>query len=305
MFKFSLDQFLNPHIWPSQVYRFPQPLRRFMGGSQPKPVSDYWLWLDILLGTFCGIAIIEAVFKLHTAFTEHHPPLIIASYGASAILCFNATASPLAQPRNVIMGQFVSSLIGICIEKLFSLSEAGRENYWAGGALSVAISSVAMTVLNCVHPPGGASALLPCADAKVRAMGWWYLPAQLVSSVLMLAVACLVNNIIRSYPVFWWTVGTIDKHPVVVEPENIEESSVTLSRYPLVKAASELPNIQFVADRTTIDISDGHVLVPEGLELEGLEMEWLASLQKLLTKAAPDVASVNLERRLSRQSHFN
>lgn len=286
MFKFSLDQYLNPHIWPSQVSRFPKPIRRFLGGSQPKPIPDHWLWLDILIGTFCGIAVIEAVFKLQTVFTQHHAPLIIASYGASAILCFNASVSPLAQPRNVLMGQFVSSVIGVAIEKLFSLSEAGKANYWAGGALSVAVSSVAMTILNCVHPPGGASALLPCASAEVREMGWWYLPAQLVSSVLMLSVACITDNVFRSYPVFWWTVGTVGKPPVV---DVKDEESMVMTTSSLVRVASDVPNIKLVPGLKKIEIAEGVILVPANLELEELESEWLASLQRLLIKA-DDVA---------------
>lgn len=286
MFKFSVDQFLNPYIWPSQVNRFPKPIRRFIGGSQPKPIPDHLLWLDILVGTFCGIAVIEAVFKLRTVFTQHHAPLIIASYGASAILCFNASVSPLAQPRNVLMGQFVSSVIGVAIEKLFSLSEAGKANYWAGGALSVAVSSVAMTILNCVHPPGGASALLPCASAEVREMGWWYLPAQLVSSVLMLSVACITDNVFRSYPVFWWTAGNVGKPPVVDTKD--EESLIVSTVSSHARAASDVPNIKLVPGLKTIEIGEGSILVPANLQLEELESEWLASLQKLLAKA--DVA---------------
>lgn len=293
MFKFTLDQYLNPYIYPSQIYRFPQPLRRFLGGSQPKPVADYWLWLDILIGSFCGIAVIEAVFKLHTVFSDHHAPLIIASYGASAILCFNATVSPLAQPRNVLMGQFVSSLIGVCIEKLFSLSEGGREHYWAGGALSVAVASVVMTILNCVHPPGGASALLPCTDARIREMGWWYLPAQLVSSVLMISVACLINNVVRTYPVFWWTFGSIGKPKPTDKIEKEEISSLEVSDVRLlgtqVRAASDLPNIHFVSGRNTIEIGELGILVPQQMQLEELEMDWLASLQKILTRSDEQV----------------
>lgn len=283
MFKFSLDQLLNPHIWPSQVYRFPKPIRRFLGGSQPKPIPDHLLWLDILIGTFCGIAVIEAVFKLQTVFTQHHAPLIIASYGASAILCFNASVSPLAQPRNVLMGQLISSIIGVGIEKLFSLSEAGKANYWAGGALSVAVSSVAMTILNCVHPPGGASALLPCASPEVREMGWWYIPAQLVSSVLMLSVACITDNVLRSYPVFWWTVGTVGNPPVAEVKD--EESLVLTTISSLARVASDLPNIKLVPGLKKIEIGEGGILVPADLELEELESEWLASLQRILIKA--------------------
>ena len=41
--------------------------------------------------------------------------LLIASMGASAVLLFAAPHSPLAQPRNVIVGHLVSALIGVVV----------------------------------------------------------------------------------------------------------------------------------------------------------------------------------------------
>ena len=62
-----------------------------------------------------------------------------------------------------------------------------------------------MQITKTTHPPAGATALLPVTDAAVWAMGWYYLPVVLLSSVLVLASALLVNNMQRRYPVFWWT----------------------------------------------------------------------------------------------------
>lgn len=41
--------------------------------------------------------------------------------GASAVLCYEAIEAPLAQPRALIGGHFISALVGICITKLFGL----------------------------------------------------------------------------------------------------------------------------------------------------------------------------------------
>lgn len=276
MFRFTIDKWLDPYLWPSQVHRFPKPMRRLLGGHSPPPAPDYWIWLETLVASFCGIAVIEGVFKSHTAFSEHHAPLIVASYGASAILCFNASQAPLAQPRNALVGHIVSSTLGVCIQKLFLLSQAGRDHYWAGGALSVAVSSVVMSILNCVHPPGGASALLPCLDDRVRAMGWWYLPVQLVSSVLMIAVACISGNVVRKYPVFWWSPATLGRK----RSPGTDTSPV--EKQPLAASTLEQGVVQFVKGRTTMEIGPDAILVPEGAALDELELEWLMTLQKCL-----------------------
>lgn len=228
VFHFSLDKVTVKYLPGSQVKKFPPFIRRFLGGHELRERDDYWIWLEVFLATFSGIALLEGVFKSHhTVFFHHNAPMIIASYGASSILAFNTHDSPVAQPRNILVGHFISALIGECITKLFSLSKMGRDNYWAAGALSVATASVLMSILNCVHPPAGASALLPASDEQIRSMGWWYLPVHLVSSVLMISVAVITGNIIRRYPLHWWYPGpSFEEQKLSEEKNKVKEESV-------------------------------------------------------------------------------
>lgn len=255
VFTFTIDKVLNPVVPRSVVPRLPQPLARFLGHHPVAPPArhDPLVWIDVLVGLFAGIAVLEAIFMNNHApvFARHHAPMIIASYGATAILCFNAIAAPLLQPRNILVGHFVSLLIGVCISKLFGLSQGGRDNYWALGALSVAVSSVAMLVLNCVHPPAGALALLPSVDDQVREMSWWYLPAQLILSLVIIAVACLCNNVLRRYPQNWW-IGTRGKKPapppaalVTVTATGVQVSQVQVSE-------EELKLLQLIQQRMSV-----------------------------------------------------
>lgn len=269
VFKFTIDHVLDRFIPNNQTYRLPPYIRRFLGNHNPKPVADYWIWLEIFVSTFCGIALLEGVFKNHTVFSEHNAPMIIASYGAAAILCYNASAAPLAQPRNVFFGQVISSVVGIGIAKLFGLSEKGEAHYWASGALSVAVSSVLMSIFNCVHPPAGASTLLPSVDAQIRTMSWWYIPAQIVSSLLMIAVALITGNIIRRYPMYWWHAGKPhEKAPV--QDVKLEPSRSTND------------GIRFTPHTYSIGINCNEILIPTELDLTTLEIEWLEVLQEKL-----------------------
>jgi hypothetical protein len=40
-------------------------------------------------------------------------------------------------------------------------------------------------------------------------MGWWYVPVTILGAVVMLIVALLWNNVLRQFPVFWWTPGAV------------------------------------------------------------------------------------------------
>jgi hypothetical protein len=125
--------------------------------------------------------------------------------GAAAILEYNTIDSPLAQPRNIILGQLFSSIIGVGITKLFHLSSHFQELRWIAGALAVGLSSAFMGFTHTIHPPAGATALLAATTDEVTDLGWFLIPVVLLGDVLMLAVACVINNIQRTFPVYWWT----------------------------------------------------------------------------------------------------
>ncbi|CAK7892200.1 hypothetical protein CAAN3_01S08944 [[Candida] anglica] len=277
VFKFTIDNVINQYVPSNQVSRLPKPIARFLGKHSTRPVADYWIWIEICVASFCGIALLEGVFKSHTVFQNHNAPMIIASYGASAILCFNAIGAPLAQPRNVLMGQIISSIVGVCIQKLFSLSEGGRANYWASGALSVGVSSTLMSIFNCVHPPAGASALLPSIDEQIRDMSWWYLPMQIVSSVLIVFVALITGNIIRTYPSYWWSPSPLGKNQG--QQESVEE--------PKSDTSSEREGVTLIPGLKSIELSTTSILVPEEVDLSELEIEWLCTLQNRLKGPLP------------------
>ena len=60
-----------------------------------------------------------------------------------------------------------------------------------------------MQITKTTHPPAGATAFLAAVNAEVYNISWYYLPVVLLSSMLVLATALLLNNIQRRYPVFW------------------------------------------------------------------------------------------------------
>ena len=134
--------------------------------------------------------------------------------GAAAILEYNFIESPLAQPRNSILGHLLAALVGVCITKLFSLNTNFEDLRWLAGALSCGLASAAMVFAKAVYPPAGATALLAAVDPTVSHLGWYLLPIVLLSSALTLILSLLINNIQRRYPIFWWTPADLSKTSV-------------------------------------------------------------------------------------------
>lgn len=127
------------------------------------------------------------------------------------MLEFCSIGSPLAQPRNVIIGQVVSSIIGMGIRKGLDRysSPASQELQWLAGAASCACAIVFMNLTGTIHPPAGATALLAVIDDNVTQLGWMLVPLVLISCLLMTVVALLVNNVQRQFPACWWTQGEV------------------------------------------------------------------------------------------------
>jgi CBS domain-containing membrane protein len=103
------------------------------------------------IGALIGVALTS--FVSATALHGWAPlPLLVAPIGASAVLVFAVPASPMAQPWSVVGGNVVSALIGVTAAYLVPIP------YLAVG-VAVGGAILAMSLLRCLHPPGGASAL--------------------------------------------------------------------------------------------------------------------------------------------------
>ncbi|KAK2598809.1 hypothetical protein N8I77_012196 [Diaporthe amygdali] len=205
----NIDQYLNPFLVPPPTSFLPRPLQRLLGRherSRPhlgNVAISFWAFI----GALGALSLISVIDRHVPAFESAGTPLIIGSFGAAAVLEFYAIDSPLSQPRNAILGQLVSSVIGVAMNTAFSQLSGARyqELRWLAGALSCATSIVVMALTGTIHPPAGATALLAVTDDKVSSIGWLLVPMVLLSSGVMFAVAFLVNNIQREFPVYWWT----------------------------------------------------------------------------------------------------
>ena len=124
-------------------------------------------------------------------------PVLVASIGASAILMFAVYHSPLSQPWPMTAGNILPALIAVTCGKLI-------HDVVLAAAVSLALSLLVMQLLRCVHPPGGALALLPLlGGTSVHDLGYFFVLAPVILNVLILLVlGFFFNNLLpgRRYP---------------------------------------------------------------------------------------------------------
>ncbi len=166
--------------------------RLFTINSTHAPLSE-----KIRSGVAGGLAIFLLAAAFHYAPLPSYPLVMLGSMAASAVLLFAMPHSPLAQPWNLVGGHFVSAIAGwLCILMIHDpLIAAG---------LGVGLAIFLMHYLNCLHPPGAATALsIVLSSAHFQEMGWkWMALVVMVNTIISLLLALGINRLIpgRHYP---------------------------------------------------------------------------------------------------------
>lgn len=78
---FDIDHYLNRFVPAPRLYILPTPISWFLGyRSKPRSrTSSLVIWLWAFTGAFCGIAIVECVYRTEY-FKKRGTPLVIASF---------------------------------------------------------------------------------------------------------------------------------------------------------------------------------------------------------------------------------
>ena len=147
--------------------------------------------LRVIVGGTVGVLLTGLLYR---ALGSHAAalPWLVAPIGASAVLVFGVPGSPMAQPWAVIGGNTVSALAGIVCVLAF-----GGGPGVAAAAVGLAIA--AMFTLRCLHPPGGACALVTVLGA-IADPQFAFAPVMLNSVLLVMAGVAYNSATRRRYP---------------------------------------------------------------------------------------------------------
>jgi CBS-domain-containing membrane protein len=169
---------------------------------------------------------------------RHVPVMLLASMGASAALLYAVPHSPMAQPWSLMGGNLVSALMGWLTIHLIP-------DPTLAAAVAVGAAVFAMYVLNCLHPPGAATALVCVLNATAfqAAGGAWLAWIVVGNAGMLLFSAWVVNRFIpgRHYPA--QPVAPAPKPPIhpTLEASDIEwalskmDSSIDVSEKDLLE----------------------------------------------------------------------
>ncbi|MEH3118669.1 MAG: HPP family protein [Methylorubrum populi] len=125
-----------------------------------------------------GLGGFGVIFLLAEVTARFGAGLLIAPFGASCVLVFGLPQSPLAQPRNVIGGHVVSTVMGLLI---FSCLGSTALAFGLGVGLAI----VTMLLTKTVHPPAGADPIV----VILAGASWNFLIVPVLTGALTIVAA--------------------------------------------------------------------------------------------------------------------
>ena len=176
------------------------------------------------------------------------PLIILGSSAAAAVLLYAVPHSPMAQPWPVVGGNLISGLVGWTCSMLIP-------DPVIAGACAVGMAVVLMHLSHCLHPPGGATALIMVLGAEqFHLHGWgWAAGTVAANTILSLLLALTINNLIpgRSYPM----------HRAVMPPR--PAGSTALGQEDIEWALTQMGGVIDVSEEDLLDIyrlASGHAM---------------------------------------------
>jgi len=120
---------------------------------------------------------------------------VMAPFGATCVLAFALPDSPLSQPRSIVGGHLIATMVGLAVGNLLGVSP------WTM-ALAVGLAIALMLATRTTHAPAGADPLL----VMLAMPDWWFLLTPVLSGALTLvAVAYGYHRLTgrADYPRYW------------------------------------------------------------------------------------------------------
>lgn len=114
--------------------------------------------------------------------------LLMAPFGATAVLLFAAPLSPFSKPLNVIGGHLITATIGLLFAEYIDFGA------WTVAA-ATGLAITAMVITNTLHPPAGANPILIIQSQQ----GWIFLLEPVLLGAIGLVISAKVFEKTKDY----------------------------------------------------------------------------------------------------------
>ena len=148
----------------------------------------------IIQSTLAGIFSIITIGVLTVlTYKTSYGIFLIASFGSTMVLLYGYPESPFAQPKNIILGHFLTALIGIIFLNFVPLP------IFLNIPLAVGFGVMFMILLKVTHPPAGGNPII----VIIGSVSFDYLLTPvLIGSMIVVMFGVIINKFLfkKEYP---------------------------------------------------------------------------------------------------------
>ena len=148
----------------------------------------------IIQSTLAGIFSIITIGVLTVlTYKTSYGIFLIASFGSTMVLLYGYPESPFAQPKNIILGHFLTALIGIIFLNFVPLP------IFLNIPVAVGFGVMFMILLKVTHPPAGGNPII----VIIGSVSFDYLLTPvLIGSIIVVMFGVLINKFLfkKEYP---------------------------------------------------------------------------------------------------------
>ena len=148
----------------------------------------------IIQSTLAGIFSIITIGVLTVlSYKTSYGIFLIASFGSTMVLLYGYPESPFAQPKNIILGHFLTSLIGIIFLNFVPLP------IFLNIPLAVGFGVMFMILFKVTHPPAGGNPII----VIIGSVSFDYLLTPvLIGSIIVVLFGVIINKFLfkKEYP---------------------------------------------------------------------------------------------------------
>ena len=160
-------------------------------------------WPPLLGGIGAGITIgILAYITFQSVIAGTNYGLwLAASFGSSVVVVFGYPENEFAQPKNVLLGHLLCTLVGIIFVTLFNITQ-DRSIFFIAIGLAVGISVMLMMAFKITHPPAGGNTIVVMLTQN--SFHFLIFPI-MVGAITIIIGGVIYNRLIlkRKYPLTW------------------------------------------------------------------------------------------------------
>ena len=161
-------------------------------------------WQPLLGGIGAGVTVgILAYITFQSILSESIYGLWLAtSFGSTVVVVFGYPENEFAQPKNVLFGHLLCTLIGIIFVTLFKISQ-DRSIFFLAIGLAVGIAVMLMMAFKVTHPPAGGNTIV----VMLAQDSFQYLMFPIMVGAVTIIIGGIIYNrfiLKKKYPIKWF-----------------------------------------------------------------------------------------------------